>query len=186
LLKIRATFPQFTLFMAGIEEIAADLDAEISDATDEYTQALESLKGNPGTQLDQARLHRKIGAVEIAHGDFLSAGANMTEARTLLESVPGAIDERANLDDLSAWELAQQGKSGLALEALQEAVRLDRQALADAKSKGKPFIRLTAALAAHLEHLGDELRRSGQESAAPAYDEAEHLRVRFSMSIRTR
>jgi hypothetical protein len=175
LLKIRTTSPQFTLLMAEIQEIAADLDAEVSDATEGYRLALASFKGNRDTQLDQARLHRKIGAVEIAHGDFVNAGLNINEARTLLESVPGAIDERANLDDLLAWEFAQQGKSDLALQALQEAVQFDRQALADAKSKGKPFLRLTVALAAHLEHLGDQLRRAGQESAGPIYDEAEKL-----------
>ena len=111
---------------------------------------------------------------EIAHGDLLNAGQDINEARTPLESAsPGAIDERANLDDLTAWELAQQGKKrDLALQALQEAVTFDRQALADAKSKGEPFLRLTVALAAHLEHLGDELRRSGQETAGPIYDEA--------------
>jgi hypothetical protein len=175
LTAIRATSPQLTLLRAEIEEITADLDAEIIDATDEYRQALASFKGDRDTQLDQARLHRKIGAVEIAHGDFLNAGQDINEARTLLESVPGAIDERANLDDLTAWELAQKGKGDLALQALQEAVRFDRQALADAKSKGEPFLRLTVALAAHLEHLGDELRRSGQETAGPTYDEAEQL-----------
>jgi tetratricopeptide (TPR) repeat protein len=172
---MHATSPRLTLLRAEIEEITADLDAEIIDATDEYRLALAIFKANRDTQLDQARLHRKIGAVEIAHGDFLNAGQDINEARTLLESVPGAIDERANLDDLTAWELAQQGKRDLALQALQEAVRFDRQALADAKSKGEPFLRLTVALAAHLEHLGDELRRSGQETAGPTYDEAEQL-----------
>ncbi len=170
---IRATSPQLTLLRSQIEEITADLDAEIIDATDEYRQALATFKANRDTQLD--RLHRKIGAVEIAHGDFLNAGQDINEARTLLESVPGAIDERANLDDLTAWELAHQGKGDLALQALQEAVSFDRQALADTKSKGEPFLRLTVALAAHLEHLGDELGRSGQEMAGPIYDEAGQL-----------
>ncbi len=76
--------------------------------------------------------------MEIAHGAFLNAGQDVNEARTLLESIPGAIDERANLDDLTAWELAQQGKRDLALQALQEAVRFDRQVLAEAKSKVNP------------------------------------------------
>jgi hypothetical protein len=175
LLKIRATTPQFTLLMAGIQEIEADLDAEVSDDTKEYRLALASFEGNRDTQLDQARLHRKIGAVEIAHSDFVEAALDINQARTLLEGVPEAIDERANLDDLSAWELAQQGKSDSALQALQEAVKLDRQALAEAKSKGEPFLRLTVSLAAHLEHFGDQLRRAGQESAGPIYDEAESL-----------
>src|SRR5208282_4248400 len=118
----QATSPQFTVLRAEIQEIAGDLEAELGGAT-EYGRALASFKSISGTQLDQARLHRKIGAVEIAQGGFLNAGLDINEARTLLESVPGAIDERANLDDLSAWELAQQGKSGLALQALQEAVK---------------------------------------------------------------
>jgi hypothetical protein len=174
LLKIGATSPQFTRLRAKIEEIAGDLESELGGAT-EYRRALASFKSISDTQLDQARLLRKIGAVEIANRDFLSARLDIKEARTLLESVPGAIDERANLDNLSAWELTQQGKNDLALQVLQEAVKFDRQALADARSKAEPFLRLTVALAAHLEHLGDELRRAGQESAGQTYDEAEKL-----------
>jgi tetratricopeptide (TPR) repeat protein len=172
--KIPGTSPRSTRLRAEIEEIAGDLEAQVGrDA--EYGLALSSFKSINGTRLDQARLHRKIGALEIARGDVPRASRDIKEARTLLEGVPGAIDERANLDDLSARELEQQGKNGLAVQALQEAVMFDRQSLADAKSKAKPFLRLTVALAAHLEHLGDELRRSGQESAGQTYDEAEKL-----------
>lgn len=171
---IQATTPQVTRLKAEIDEIAGDLEAEVG-ATALYSRALATLKGVSGAQLDQARLYRKIGVMEIAQGDFVRAGLDTNAARALLVSVPEAIDERANLDDLSAWELAQQGKNGLALQALQEAVTFDRQALAEAKSQAKPFLKLTVSLAAHLEHLGDELRRAGQDSAGPTYDEAEKL-----------
>jgi tetratricopeptide (TPR) repeat protein len=67
------------------------------------------------------------------------------------------------------------GDFAQAQSLLREAVAIDRQALDRARKAQRPYQRVSAALAAHLQYLGDALRLTGSEEASSIYEQAETL-----------
>ena len=141
------------------------------------TRALVILGADRETKLDRARVHRRIAQSKIALSDFDAADPHINEARSLLDKIDDAPSERANFDDVLARELGWQGKSGEALQVLQDAVALDRKALANARSAAEPISQTDGIARGTFGTSWRALRRAGQESATSAYDEAEELAI---------
>jgi tetratricopeptide (TPR) repeat protein len=96
-------------------------------------------------------------------------------AYPLLDSSEEAQSERAALNDLMAVVAMHRGDLAQAQSLLRDAVAIDRQALDRARQAGQPFQRVSAALATHLQHLGDALRLNGSADASSNYEQAETL-----------
>jgi tetratricopeptide (TPR) repeat protein len=163
---------------AGLKEINADLLADNKGdyvhAVQQYEAALLDFGTDPASQLDRARIERKIATAYMALGNSSAADSHLSRALLLYSN--DAPTERANLDDVFATRLAQQGKSADAIEMLQNAVAIENNALSNERTNDQPSRALAVSLATHLQHLGDALRQAGLGSAASSsYDKAEQL-----------
>jgi len=177
--------PEFIRLSAGSHEIAGDRwsddDRDYARAVGEYEQALRLFEVRRAAEsegaLASARVHRKLAALAVDKQDYQSADAHIAAASALLDGSDEALSERAALDDALAAEALRRSDFSTAQQRLEEAVALDRQLMNKARQAERPVLRLSASLAAHLQHLGDVLRRQRNGAARSKYDEAEMLAV---------
>jgi hypothetical protein len=87
LTAIRATSPQLTLLRAEIEEITADLDAEIIDATDAFPFASRA-KRSPDVPIGATCCRNSQSVTGCPFGERKGSGGSAGRPRTLLSSDP--------------------------------------------------------------------------------------------------
>jgi hypothetical protein len=178
-----AARPETARLRAASRELAGDKDAIYpqtrKQAEQSYLQALQLFdayrKVGPGGELALARVHRKLATLKMLEDDYAAAAAHVDAASPLLDSSEEAQSERAVLDDLTAVDAMRREDFAQAQSLLEHAVMVDRQVLDRARQAARPIQRASAALAAHLQHLGDALRRNGSADAASIYEQAETL-----------
>jgi len=178
-----AARPEAARLRAASRELAGDKDAIYPQtrkrAEQSYLQALDLFKLygkiGPNGGLALARVHRKLATLKMVEGDYAATATHVEAANPLLDASEEALSERAVLNDLMAVSAMHRGDFAEAQSLLKDAVTLDRQLLDRARQAGRPIQRASAALAAHLQHLGDALRRNGSEAASSAYEQAETL-----------
>jgi hypothetical protein len=178
-----AARPEAARLRAASVELAADANAIYPQTWDQaensYKRTLALFeayrKVGPGGELGLARVHRKIATLKVVRNDYAAAATHVDAAYPLLDASEDAQSERANLNDLKAVIAMHGGDFAQAQSLLKEAVEIDRQALERAQQAGRPFQRVSAALATHLQHLGDALRLSGSDDASSSYEQAETL-----------
>jgi hypothetical protein len=178
-----AARPEAARLRAAARELAGDKDSIYpqtrKQAERSYGQALGLFeryrKTGSGGELALARVHRKLATLKMVENDDAAAAAHVEAARPLLDTSDEAQSERAVLNDLVAVSAMGRGDFAGAQGLLEEAVALDRQVLDRARQAGRPVQRASAALAAHLQHLGDVLRHNGSKDASSIYEQAEVL-----------
>ncbi len=181
--SIGAARPEAARLRAASRELAGDKDAIYPQtrpqAEQSYLQALDLYelyrKIGAGGEVALARVHRKLATLKMVENDYAAAAAQVDAARPLLNSSEEAQSERAALDDLTAVGAMQREDFAQAQSLLKNAVAIDQQVLDRARQAARPIQRASAALAAHLQHLGDALRRNGSADTSSIYEQAETL-----------
>ena len=183
--RAEAARPEAARLRAASRELAGDKDAIYPQtrmqAEQSYLQALDLFelyrKIGPGGELALARVHRKLATLKMVEDDYAAAATHVDAAKPLLDSSEEALSERAVLNDLMAVSAMHRGDFTGAQGLLKDAVTVDRQVLDRARQAGRPIQRASVALAAHLQHLGDALRRNGSGDTSSIYEQAETLAI---------